>query len=255
MFFHRNKIRAFRSVRLATSILGLLVGFQVLGKESSPLGYPVSRISFSHAQSFDDLPDLSELAKASLELDCSESVVSLFDLMRGASPVLPMSHKDFFKLSEVALHFMKSKGYEGVVVFPDPKQINPVSGKDLRKQGDTTLGFLVWVSVLKSVRLDTAGLKEKEEKPAEGLMDAYLESGFHRPAHSLAVLRSFPKDGAASLPDLQGLPRSHRRTGQGGRGSSGGKKTKQAVHSIPCQFRLRNHREMVVLGGASEPIN
>ena len=176
MFFHRNKIRASRSVRLATSILGLLVGFQVLGKESSPLGYPVSRISFSHAQSFDDLPDLSELAKASLELDCSESVVSLFDLMRGASPVLPMSHKDFFKLSEVALHFMKSKGYEGVVVFPDPKQINPVSGKDLRKQGDTTLGFLVWVSVLKSVRLDTAGLKEKEENRLKAWMDAYLES-------------------------------------------------------------------------------
>ena len=164
MFIPRNKIRILGPLRLGSLIFGILLGSQILGKESSAMGYPVSRISFSHAQSLDDLPDLTELARANLELDCSESVVSLFDLMRGASPVLPMSHKDFFKLSEVALHFMKSLGYEGVVVFPDPKQINPVSGKDLRNQGDTTLSFLVWVSVLKSVRLDTDGLKEKEEK-------------------------------------------------------------------------------------------
>ena len=117
MFNPRNKNRSSRSLRLGSLILTALLGLQVLGKESSTLDYPVSRISFSHAQSFDDLPDLTELARANLELDCSESVVSLFDLMRGASPVLPMSHKDFFKLSEVALHFMKSLGYEGVVVL------------------------------------------------------------------------------------------------------------------------------------------
>ena len=59
---------------------------------------------------------------------------------------------------------MKSYGYEDVVVFPDPRQINPVTGEDLRIRGSSELTFLVWVSVLKSVRLETDGLKNKEKE-------------------------------------------------------------------------------------------
>ena len=162
-----------------------------------------------------------------------------------------MSHKDFFKLSEVALHFMKSKGYEGVVVFPDPKQINPVSGKDLRKQGDTTLGFLVWVSVLKSVRLDTAGLKEKEENRLKAWMDAYLESAdsIDRPIRSqfydhFQRWGSIPRTFKVSLgaADDPGKVDAVLRAGRPNKKSS-----------IPCQFRFRNHRNGC--SRASEPIN
>ena len=145
------------------------------GKDLIGVDYPVSRVSFSFAQPLDGLPDLSELADATLELDCSENPILLFDLIRGASPVLSMGHKDIFKISEVVLHFMKSYGYEGVVVFPDPRQINPVTGEDLRIRGSSELTFLVWVSVLKSVRLETDGLKKNEKEILQTWMDRHLE--------------------------------------------------------------------------------
>lgn len=176
MFIPVIRLPRLASICTANLILFFTISPATFGKESSGVQYPVSRVSFSFPQSVKQLPDLSELAKANLQLDCSESMVSLFDLMRGASPLLQMSHKDFFKLSEVALHFMKSYGYEGVVVFPDPKLINPVTGKDLREQGDTTLRFLVWVSILKSARLDASGLKEKEERMLQSWMESHLDS-------------------------------------------------------------------------------
>ena len=49
-----------------------------------------------------------------------------------------------------------------MVAFPDPNQIDPVSGKDLRVGDDTSLCILVWVSRLKRVKLENRGLSDTQ---------------------------------------------------------------------------------------------
>ena len=129
--------------------------------------YSVSRISFVYGDGSVDLPSLDILGEASLELGQGERTVQLGDLLRGASPILNLSHRDLFRVSEVPLQFLKSQGYEGMVVFPDPGDIEPVTGKDLRIPGDTSMTFVIWVSRLESVQLETDGLRELERKGIE----------------------------------------------------------------------------------------
>ena len=62
------------------------------------------------------------------------------------------------------MHFLKEKGFEGVVAFPDPSLIDPVSGKDLRASGNRGMVIVVWVSVIDSVEFQSDGLSKSEEK-------------------------------------------------------------------------------------------
>jgi len=138
------------------------------------LSYPVSRITFLYGDGAQDLPRLDGVREARLFLGDEEREVQLKDLFRGASSVLKLSSKDLFKISEVPLQFLKGQGYEGLVVFPDPGEIDPVTGKDLRIIGDTSLTFVVWVSRLESVRFEGVGLKDRERRGLEKNLEKYL---------------------------------------------------------------------------------
>ena len=136
--------------------------------------YPVSRISFVYGDGAGDLPSLDMLGRARLALGEPENTVQLSDLFRGASHILNLSHRDLFRVSEVPLQFLKSQGYEGMVVFPDPGDIDPVSGQDLRIPGDTSMTFVIWVSRLELVKLETDGLREMERRGIEKKLEQYV---------------------------------------------------------------------------------
>ena len=137
--------------------------------------YPVSRVHYEYGSSSQDLPSLSPLREASVQLEDDRKEVELDNLIRGASLILELSHKDLFKLSEVPLHFLKSKGFAGMVAFPDPNDIDPVSGEDLRLSGDTTLTIKIWVSRLESVAVQSAGVSERQKNRIMKAVDKFVE--------------------------------------------------------------------------------
>ena len=120
------------------------------------ISYPVSKVSFHYGLKAEGLPDFNELSQATVTLgeDGNTSEVILDSLMRGASAVLKLSDLDLYKLCEVPVQFLKQEGLEGVVSFPDPSMIDPVSGEDLREKGISHLRILVWVSVLDDVAIN-----------------------------------------------------------------------------------------------------
>ncbi len=153
---------------LAVSLYFLLSGFVFAT-------YPVSRVYYEYGSSSEDLPSLSPLNEASVQLREDPEEIGLDSLIRGASLILELSHKDLFKLSEVPLHFLKSKGFAGMVAFPDPNDIDPVSGKDLRPSGDTALVIKIWVSRLDSVAVQATGLNDREEKRITEAVTQFIE--------------------------------------------------------------------------------
>ena len=96
------------------------------------ISYPAGPLTFSYGGNPKGLPDLRELEQAYFALSGYSEPVSLGSLSLDGGPVFTVTENDVFRLSEVVLHFLKSKGFEGIVVFPDPKQIDPLTGKDLR---------------------------------------------------------------------------------------------------------------------------
>ena len=158
------------TILLAQICLGMGTAYSNPGTQT----YPVSRISFVYGDGAEDLPSLDMLGRASLTLGERGNTVQLSDLFRGASHILNLSHRDLFRVSEVPLQFLKSQGYEGMVVFPDPGDIDPVSGQDLRIPGDTSMRFVIWVSRLESVKLETDGLKEMERRGIEKKLEQYV---------------------------------------------------------------------------------
>ena len=128
-----------------------LGSFQVQGKLVTP--YEVDRISFAYGGKSEDLPSLEPLRDAFLNLSFTDGSVLLGSLMEPGDKPMMVSYRDLHLLGEVPVQYLKSRGYEGLVAFPDPNQIDPVSGKDLRVGDDTSLRILVWVSRLKRVKL------------------------------------------------------------------------------------------------------
>jgi hypothetical protein len=123
------------------------VGYSALTAQvlSSPV-YECSRISLIYGGKSDDLPSLSPLGQARLTISSFDSAITLAQLMDDQSSNFTLTLEDLHRIGEVPLHYLRSLGYEGLVVFPDPKQIDPVSGKDLRQQNDKELRFMIWVS-------------------------------------------------------------------------------------------------------------
>jgi len=116
------------------------------------LVYSVRPLVFSYGGNKEGLPELEKLEK--VFVDVGSSSVPLVDLLSAKGDAVSLSAEDLFRLSEVALHFLKAEGYEGIVVFPEPTQIDPLTGKDLRPKTDTRLDFKIWVSRVESVELD-----------------------------------------------------------------------------------------------------
>jgi len=133
------------------------------------LAYSVKPLVFSYGGNKDGLPELQDLGKAFVELTSSPAPVLLSDLFSMEGDVVSLTADDLFRLSEVALHYLKGQGYEGIVVFPDPEQISPITGKDLRRETDTRLVLKVWVSRVESVELDYDLVDTEESRRIERL--------------------------------------------------------------------------------------
>ena len=149
------------------------------------LTFKVSRIIFSYGKEQSELPDLNQLGRASISLSFSEEPVSISSLME-SKEFISLSLDDLHAIAQIALQYLKSEGFEGVVVFPDPQQIDPVSGRDLRKGQKGELRFVVWVSTLQQVKLRNldlpTGLAVRIDQSLKAGIDAngWLESPFVR---------------------------------------------------------------------------
>ena len=139
--------------------------------------YSVKKITFKYGGSPGGLPNLNLLTRVELLLSFSNKLISLGDLIIGKSERFNLSLKDFNILSEVPLQYLKSFGYEGVVVFPSPNDIDPVSGADLRTGGDDNLTFVIWVSKLKTISVDAAKIKKSKKVVSRinELSESYLQ--------------------------------------------------------------------------------
>jgi len=142
------------------------------------LVYSVRPLVFSYGGNNDGLPELQNLEKAFVELDSLSTPVLLADLFSTEGDAVSLSADDLFRLSEVALHYLKAEGYEGIVVFPVPTQLNPLTGKDLRPENDTRLDLKVWVSRVESIELDyevTDGEESRRIRRIERLLGKRVE--------------------------------------------------------------------------------
>ena len=151
------------------------VSFGWAQEERISVKYPVSKISFRYGQEHPALPDLGVIRETSLTLRSSGDDVALADLMRGATGVIKMDDRDFYDLAEIPVHLLKDHGFEGVLAFPNPKMINPVSGQDLRVEGDHSLEIVVWCSLLDEIVVEGKGLLTIERERLEQRINQFVE--------------------------------------------------------------------------------
>ena len=151
------------------------VSFGWAQEERISVKYPVSKISFRYGQEHPALPDLGVIRETSLILRSSGDDVALADLMRGATGVIKMDDRDFYDLAEIPVHLLKDHGFEGVLAFPNPKMINPVSGQDLRVEGDHSLEIVVWCSLLDEIVVEGKGLLTIERERLEQRINQFVE--------------------------------------------------------------------------------
>lgn len=143
--------------------------------ESGAFLIPTAKIKFSYGNQIDGLPSLGPLSEVTLPLGPNSSS-SLRELIDGVGEPVPLSFKDLHLVGQVVLQYFESLDCEGIVVFPDPLQVDPVSRKDLRDQDDTSLRLIIWLSVLKDFSVEHKGAKEgdpripKSRETAERLM-------------------------------------------------------------------------------------
>ena len=124
------------------------------------ISYQCTQIKFEYGGGSGDLPSLVPLERASLSLSCTDGPVLMSELFAGLETPLILSLEDFHRMGELATHYLRSLGLEGLVVFPDPNQIDPVSGRDLRLNGEGGIRFLIWVSRLQAVELEDGGVNQ-----------------------------------------------------------------------------------------------
>ena len=137
--------------------------------------YPVSRIFYEYGSDVTDLPNLEELRSTFVSFDESQEEISMNSLIDGRTKIHDLSHRDLFNLSEIPLQYLKSLGYEGMVAFPSPDDIHPVSGKDLREIGDTSLTIKIWVSRLGSVSVKAKGGNNHISKSISERLDSLVK--------------------------------------------------------------------------------
>ena len=123
--------------------------------------YDLNRVAFAYGGNSEGLPSFEPLKESYLNLSFTEGSVLLGSLMEKSRETFSASFEDLHLLGEVPVHYLKSLGYEGLVAFPDPNQIDPITGKDLRAEDDLELRILVWVSRLKRVRVENQGIPEE----------------------------------------------------------------------------------------------
>ena len=154
-------------------LVGVLTGWAE--EERISMKYPVSKISFRYGQDHPALPGLDAIQMASVTLRSTGEDLNLSDLMRGATGVLKLDDRDLYDLAEIPVHLLKGHGFEGVLAFPNPQMIDPVSGQDLREPGDAALEIIVWCSILEEIVVEGKGLHPKEQERLEGRINRFVE--------------------------------------------------------------------------------
>ena len=139
--------------------------------------YPLSKISYRYGQVHPALPELDAIQMATVTLRSTGEVVNLADLMRGATGVLKLDDRDLYDLAEIPVHLLKDHGFEGVLAFPNPQMIDPVSGQDLREPGDAALEIMVWCSILEEIVVEGKGLHAREKERLEARINRFVEQG------------------------------------------------------------------------------
>ena len=143
--------------------------------ERISLKYPVSKLSFQYGQPHPSLPNLEGLRNASVKLSVDDEEILLAPLIRGATAVLKLDDQDLYKLAELPVRLLKDNGFEGVLAFPNPKMIDPVSGQDIRKDGDNSLEIVIWSSMLEEVVVQGKGLHPRESERLENKISGFVE--------------------------------------------------------------------------------
>ena len=145
------------------------------GSAVAELRYLVRPLVFSYGNDGENRPDLSNLGLASLQLSSSSGPVTLNRLMAPEGEPILLTSEDIHHLGEVVLHYLKAEGFDGVVVFPSPKQIDSLTGKDLRGAGETRLDIIIWLSRVDAVKLEYQGHGKESivrEERIRGLLEA-----------------------------------------------------------------------------------
>ena len=118
--------------------------------------YEVSNLNFIYGGSYTELPSLEPLKE--IQLSIGEKTFTISEVKAGANISNHFSLRQIQEISQLPIQYLKSKGYEGIVAFPNPNQIHPISAKDLRDSNDKSLQIVVWVSHLQSVELQNLGV-------------------------------------------------------------------------------------------------
>ena len=151
------------------------VSYGLAQEDRISLKYPVSKISFRYGQDHQALPNLNIINETTLTLRSTGDDIVLADLMRGATGVLKMDDRDLYDLAEIPVHLLKDKGFDGVIAFPNPKMIDPVSGQDMREAGDNSLEIVVWCSILDEIIVEGKGLQIKERERLEQRINQFVD--------------------------------------------------------------------------------
>jgi hemolysin activation/secretion protein len=123
---------------------------------SKTVTYPVMPLRISYGGDSLGLPSLREFEGIRFRSATTKGMVVLATLMKDNSSAKPfqLSAEDLREISQICIHFLKEKGYEGMVAMVDPSQIDPSTGNDVRPPGQTVLDLKVWVARVSEVRLD-----------------------------------------------------------------------------------------------------
>jgi hemolysin activation/secretion protein len=121
--------------------------------------YEVSNVKFAYGGIGNDLPGFGMLDD--VELDLSGEIRTVAELSRGLDKSLKLPLRELQEIAQLPVQYLKSLGYEGLIAFPDPNQIDPVTGQDLRVASDRSLRIVVWVSRVESVEFLNNGINDQ----------------------------------------------------------------------------------------------
>ncbi len=145
-------------------VLGLLLGVLAAPAALAAPSYPVERITLGYAVAHPELPDPGELRSATVELGRGEAgwvepvpglprhtvaLSELRDTVLGPSAVA--------RIGAAVVRELSDRGLIGVYVAPDPQDVDPETGEDLRPEQRRALRLLIWVGRARELRTTAAG--------------------------------------------------------------------------------------------------
>lgn len=125
--------------------------------QADRLKYEIKSLLFSYGGNSEDLPSLEPLIN--IELSVGGQKFSPKEL-KDTDQTIYLDLRGLQQVAQLPLQYLKSLGYEGLIAFPDPNQIDPISGKDLRTSVDRNLRIVIWVSRIKQVEFTNVGMKD-----------------------------------------------------------------------------------------------